>query len=267
MEAGSQRQWGCASVLLLIGAVLLLLNLNIVEIEGLSFLSIAIPALILLYGLRLLWRFIRHRGGFKLFFGLFFTAYGSLLILAIFKIVDFSYGDWWRLWPLLLIALAISIFTSRGKIHITSDVEALKNFTSKPHDQYEKSYGKTSKKIEVFSVGEVKYNSPNWSLESMRVHKAVGNYYFDLSKAYVPEGETVLYVTGWVGDVKMLIPEDLSISVEADVNVGEVRIFGNHTEGPKGNSQTYTSSDYENAHKKVLIKIDIRIGSIRIDRV
>ncbi|MEW9501660.1 cell wall-active antibiotics response protein LiaF [Jeotgalibacillus marinus] len=265
MDTGSSKQWGCASILLIIGAVLLLLNLGLIDLGGTSFVSLIIPILLLLFGLKRLFRFIRNRKS-GLFFGVFFTVYGGLLLLSYFLVVDFSYGDWWRLWPLLFIVMAISIFTPRGKVHVSYGPRKHYSHKKSAYVDDHVSY-KSNVNAKVFSIGDVKYNSDNWLLENMRVHKAIGDYYFDFSKAYVPEGETVLYVSGWIGDVKMLVPEELSVRVETSVKVGEIKIFDEKASGTAGNYLSYQSIDYDDAHKKVSIKIDLGIGDARITRV
>ena len=100
----------------------------------------------------------------------------------------------------------------------------------------------------------------------MSVWNVVGDYYFDFSKAYIPDKETCIQIKGVVADLKMLVPEDLPIKVSAKVKIGHLNILGNTSEG-KGNKLYYESENYNEASRKLNIVLDMKIGDVRIDRV
>ncbi|PPA72400.1 hypothetical protein C4B60_03215 [Jeotgalibacillus proteolyticus] len=260
MESGSSRQWGCASILLIFGILLLLLNLNILELGDQSFFSFVIPLILLFWGLSFLGRYVKNRRS-GLFRGSFLTIYGGLLTTSFLGYAEFAYDDWWRLWPLLLIVLAVSIFSPKRKIYFTYDSDKSKYDTVK-----ESNAGKIIR-TKGFTVGNVQYTDDNWALGDMRMHQGVGNYYIDLSKAYVPEGESIIHLSGWVGNIKMVIPEDLSVKINAAVTVGEINVFNNRPVNKAGNQLSFKSADYDDAYKKVSIKVSVNAGSVRITHV
>lgn len=198
--------------------------------------------------------------------GLFVGILGGLKILDQLQLVTFSYSDWWRLWPVFIIAIAFQGLFWKKKIRVNIA----------PHDNDEKTVIKnkiksqTKKKHKrnhhnVF-IGELKFKDPNWPLEPMSIHNGIGNYYFDLSKAYIPEGETPILIKGWMGELKMLVPEDVAVEIDVCVSVGEIRLFDRKS-SEVSPQYYYRSPDYEEANKRIRMSIAIKIGSVRIMRV
>ncbi len=110
----------------------------------------------------------------------------------------------------------------------------------------------------------MKFNGPNWPLESMDLFNLIGDYYFDFGKAYIPEGKTVIRINGKIGDVKMLIPEDVPVDIQIKVKIGDIRMFKNKVENQ---SLHYRSPDFDASTKKIYMEISLSIGSIRINHV
>jgi lia operon protein LiaF len=261
------KQWFFSAVLLMSGIVLLLINIGVISLEIKQIFVIFIPFLILIHGLKWMFTSIKWRRSIKFTFGLFLFIYGGLIILDIFQLVSFTYGDWWRLWPVSLIGFAFMVIWKKSQFKVTFSSD------DDPFDEEEKvqnerpAGGKTKVKVNRGNfIGDVTFNQPNWPLESMRLFNMIGNYYFDISKAYVPEGETPIYLKGWVGDVKMLIPEDIPVDINVEGSIGDIKIYGQKSADIKPNLY-YRSPGYDEAEKKLKIIIEFTIGSVRINKV
>ncbi|WLR53949.1 cell wall-active antibiotics response protein LiaF [Mesobacillus subterraneus] len=122
------------------------------------------------------------------------------------------------------------------------------------------------KRIRGVSVGKVTFKKQNWAVEPMDLYNMVGEYFIDFSKGFIPDKETPVRVRGWVGEVKMLIPEDVPVKINAVIGVGEVKMFDYDQEQVK-HVIAYKSDDYDDAVRKLNITIELKIGSVRIDRV
>ncbi|WP_421384083.1 cell wall-active antibiotics response protein LiaF [Bacillus salacetis] len=266
MKSSGGKQWFFAAILLMSGIVLLLINIGVISLEIKQIFVIFIPFLILIQGLKWMYTSIKWRRMIKFTFGLFLFIYGGLLILNFFDVVSFTYGDWWRLWPVSLIGFAFMVIWKKSQIRVTlsSDYpfDEEKAVQKETHEG-----GKTKVKINRgYIIGDVKFNQPNWPLESMRLYNMIGDYYFDISKAYIPEGETPIHIKGWIGDVKMLIPEDIPVDISVEGSIGDIKIFGQKSSDIKP-SLSYRSPGYEEAEKKLKIIIEFTIGSVRINKV
>jgi lia operon protein LiaF len=93
----------------------------------------------------------------------------------------------------------------------------------------------------------------------------IGDIRLDLSDQYLPNEETNYDLSGLIGDITVLVPHDLPVSVVAEVQVGDVRLFGNHADG-FGRQLTYKSPGYDEAVRKVSIDAHLWIGDIRVER-
>ncbi|AJD90664.1 hypothetical protein JMA_13470 [Jeotgalibacillus malaysiensis] len=269
MEGVNKKQWGCASFLLVFGLLLLMINLGLLQLKG-SASGLIIPIILLIIGIAQLIKFFSKRRG--ILSGLIFTVYGGLLTAAFFsEDIAFGYGDIWRLWPLLLIGFAISLITKRTSIHFSyGEPKVGGRKEVNPKETYREKSGGHEHKSHIkhaMSIGNEAFTSENWALENMKLNKSVGNYVFNLKKAYISEGETMLDVSVRIGNIKMTVPEELSVEITSNVAVGENVLFNDRTDGAQARTLRFRSDDYDTAPKKVKIILDVNVGSIRIDRI
>ncbi|MFB1081431.1 cell wall-active antibiotics response protein LiaF [Jeotgalibacillus sp. JSM ZJ347] len=269
MEGVNKKQWGCASFLLVVGLLLLMINLGLLQLEG-SAAGLILPVILCIIGIAQLIKFFTRSKG--ILSGLIFSVYGGLLTAAFFsEDISFGYGDIWRLWPLLLIGFAISLITKRSSIQFSYGESRMsgRKEVGQNRNRHEKTYGYEHKAQikHAMSIGNEAFTSENWALENMKLNKSVGNYVFNLKKAYISEGETMLDVSVRIGNIKMTVPEELSVEITSNVAVGENVLFDDRTDGAHARTLRYRSDDYDTAPKKVKIILDVNVGSVRIDRI
>ncbi len=125
-------------------------------------------------------------------------------------------------------------------------------------------------------LGEIRLGDTPWALEDSQYSLGIGELYVDLSKALIPDGTTYLDLSGWIGEIAIIVPEDLDIEVNASVRVGNVDLFGEEKEFSRhtkyrssrmGSKNTiyYKSDEYDQATKKVHINASVNIGEISIN--
>ncbi|MBW3110592.1 MULTISPECIES: cell wall-active antibiotics response protein LiaF [Bacillaceae] len=270
MRYKGRKQWFFSFLLMVIGLLLLLLNIGVISLEITQIFVNIIPILFILLGLK--WTvdsFLKKSFG-KLLFGLFSLALGALIILDAYDLVEFDYENWWKLWPIFIIAIAIHRVVRNKPIKVSISSEYPFDEIPEVHDEHqplgEKILQKKNKINRGFIVGDVRFAEPNWPLENMRLYNAIGDYYFDFSKAFIPEGETPISIKGWIGDVKMIIPENVPVEITLKVQVGDVKLFDQKSADIRSELY-YRSPEYEEASKKIKLSIDVKIGSIRITRI
>jgi lia operon protein LiaF len=252
----SMNQVALAVLLSGVGIILLLVNLGVISLEIKELFVVTYPFVLFVYGLV---EILKRQYGW----GSFILIFSSLLIMDRFGMLSFHFLDIWKLWPLLLIFFGISMLFRKSKIKViyqTDFPSAIQN------DDQPVSAHNSLKKIKGVSAGKVAFKKQNWAVEPMDLYNMVGDYYIDFSKGFIPERETPIKVRGWVGEVKMLIPEDVPVKVHAVVSVGEVKLFDYAPEQIK-HVIAYKSDDYDEAVRKLNITIELKIGSVRIDRV
>ncbi|NMH73632.1 cell wall-active antibiotics response protein [Bacillus sp. RO2] len=256
-----------AIIFVFIGIMLLLVNIGVISLEIKEYFVTFYPVLIVLFGLKLFIEtlFFQKRA---LFISLFLLAFGGLLLLDRVEYIEFQFHMFWKLWPLLIVYVGMKLFVNKRPVTIrfTKENDEFNDLfeTYDKSDEEVNWNGNSSKR--VITIGDMKMNKQNWAVEPLSVWNVVGDYYFDFSKAYIPDKETSIQIKGVVADLKMLVPEDLPIKVSAKVKIGHLNILGNSSEG-KGNKLYYESENYNEATRKLNIVLDMKIGDVRIDRV
>ncbi|RSD29289.1 cell wall-active antibiotics response protein LiaF [Mesobacillus subterraneus] len=253
MRNHSMNQIAMAVILSGLGIILLLVNLGIISLQLKELFVVTYPFILFIYGLA---EVIKR----QYWWGSFVMIFSGLLILDRLGIISFQFLDIWKLWPLLLVYLGFSILFQKKKVKVIYKTD-LPSAT-----QTEEIAGHSMKKIRGVSVGKVTFKKQNWAVEPMDLYNMVGDYFIDFSKAFIPERETPIKVRGWVGEVRMLIPEDIPVKINATVGVGEVKLFDYAPEQIR-HVMEYKSDDYDDAVRKLNITIELKIGSVRLDRV
>ncbi|WP_226038035.1 cell wall-active antibiotics response protein LiaF [Aquibacillus saliphilus] len=246
-----------AIIIILLGIALVLTNIGVVSLEFTEAWIYIYPFFFILLGVKWLWDGLRGRWGLGA--GSFIVIFGGLLLLDRFAIVDFTFWDIYKLWPLLFVYLGFSFFGTSNKREKKKKFQFI--FDSDDHHNSEKMYGKKS-----FAVGDHKFNTPNWKVEPMELWNAVGDYHIDFTKAFIPDKEIPITIQGWAGDIRILMPENVEFSLEAHVKAGDINVFGQTADGIN-RQVTYVTPDYNESTRKLIIYLKLQAGSIRVDKV
>ncbi|WAH37785.1 cell wall-active antibiotics response protein LiaF [Alicyclobacillus dauci] len=115
-------------------------------------------------------------------------------------------------------------------------------------------------------IGDLSIGRSPWVLRDMRLWNGIGDVRVNLATAHVEDGTYRLDVRGWIGDIRVLVPEDLPILVEADVSVGNVTIFGDAQTGT-GRSVQLEDEMYASAARRCHLILGLRIGDVEVVRV
>ena len=100
----------------------------------------------------------------------------------------------------------------------------------------------------------------------MDIWQGVGDYHFDFSRAFIPEKETLIKLSGWVGDIDILLPGDVAFKVDAEANVGDINVLGHKQDGINPYVH-YKSPDYDQAVRKLAFEFDFKVLDLKIEWV
>ena len=262
-------------IVLCIGLIFLLTNVGAISMNIGTVISTYWPLIIIYFGLRQVLRgliyFTRKlRDGKwrinKLFWGLFVLAIGTVVQGNNLDYFQISWGQFWSwTWPILIIYVGLSMLLNRGGDLIVVDL-------SGKYD--EDDYSVSKKKKRKFSanvkqkhlIGDVRLGNTPWQIEDLQAWVGIGDISLDLSTAMLKEGVNTIDLSGGIGDVKILVPEQLPVKVNVDVKLGEVKVFDNKQSGTS-RRVSYESENYATADKKVEIYIQLSIGDVKVKRV
>ena len=185
----------------------------------------------------------------ELFWGFLLVGLGVVLLLDKLDVMDF--GEFFStFWPLILIGIGLKLVLNRNS---GGSAESKKE-TLTLNEQNVK-YSK------VF--GDVKLQVNNQDFNGGSISVMIGEIDLDLAKSNIKEGEKILRLSGVIGEISVLLPKTLKVSVKANVTVGDIKILDTTDDGFLIN-RTFQSEGYETAKKKLYISVSQVIGDIEI---
>jgi lia operon protein LiaF len=257
-------------IFIALGTLFLLTNTGVIEMDLSTIIATYWPILIIFWGastfvkalLRSFSRRNRNSNSWastSLIWGLVLMAIGIIIQgnnLAYFEIGWSHIWNW--VWPLLIIYIGLKILFKRNLFTVSIDTEDPKSRANESKRIH------SSKRKQL--IGEINLGGSPWQLEDLFLWCGVGATKVDFTTAILTEGETVVDISGWVGDITVLVPQDMDINATIDVRVGEGTLFG-HNQGGSARFLSYKSEDYELARKKVLLLVSLGVGEVTVKRV
>jgi len=155
---------------------------------------------------------------------------GSLIILVGFiSLINalFHINLWDYFWPVVLICLG-ALLLLRPQI-VTAGTQ-----------------------VRFIPLGDIQ-RSGSWQVTPEEIWTFVGDIDLDLTKAEIPAGETKIRILGFVGDVSVLAPQGVGISLSSWAFVTDGRAFGNIFKTFFSPLQV-ASPGYETAERKVRLE-------------
>lgn len=115
--------------------------------------------------------------------------------------------------------------------------------------------------------GEQKTPEQVYEWNDINIQTGIGDSIVDLSYTVLPKGEVVILIRKFIGNIQVLVPYDLDISLSHSVIHGSTIIFSHHEEQTFNQTLNYTTENYERAEQKVKIITSILLGDIEVKRV
>lgn len=176
---------------------------------------------------------MRNKG--QLYLGGLLIFLGLLFVIDSLNWIDF--GD--IFWPLLFIGVGLLIIMRPRMVSPDTNVE-------------------------VRLIGDVR-RMGSWDVKDVEFWSFIGDVKLDMRQATVSTGETVLKMYGFIGDLKILIPEGVAVSVNNLGFITESRVLG-HRMGGFLTPIDWQSEDYASASKKLNIELVNFIGGVKVNR-
>ncbi len=201
-------------VVILVGVILLLNNMGLTEISIGYLFNTYWPLILVYWGATFLiggagknkptdvkshWSFGQILSGVLLIF------LGVILIGNNLNLLNIDLSSFWKLfWPVIIIFVGISLL--RGKVNRNTGNIA-------------------------FMSGIALGKNSSFPLKSESYIAVMGGIEINLTKADIPEGETVLDLTAVMGGIEITIPEDLPVICEGMVALGGIDFLGEEAGG------------------------------------
>lgn len=256
-------------MVILLGCYWLLDSLNMIS-PGIMSMPVGIlPYLFILLGMLLIIVPLVHRKRPGFFWGLFFLIYGGLILAGDWGKVSFQWQDFWKLWPYLIIYFGLTLLFE-GPGMMVNRKRKNKNKKRRVNvildDDEEKPFGEDRPGTSFKFIHDASYKEENWTVRPINERVKIVNYNFDFTKAFIPEETIPITLSGWVGDIKITIPDDVPFRVSVKATVGDVRIAGEEHSGILKNID-YQTINYDQTVRKIDFKFDFQVIDLTISQV
>lgn len=215
----------------------------------------------------------------KMWFGLALVVFGLMLLSNSTGIFFFSFGDLISaLWPLALIGLGFWLIVRRKQyqrrawIHVhTVDPDSFAGMAdtgkADPNQQAGSdeapSYSNTGNLKYSKMFGDMFISLAGREIRSVDISSFVGDTEIRLHEAKLSKGLNRMVLSGFIGDVRILVPANMPIYAQCSNFIGDINLMGHHTSG-FGNNLDFQSPNYADADAKLYIACNHFIGDVRL---
>ncbi|MDP4161933.1 MAG: cell wall-active antibiotics response protein LiaF [Bacillota bacterium] len=126
---------------------------------------------------------------------------------------------------------------------------------------------RTKPLLENILVGQQKTPSHAYEWNDINIQAGVGDTIIDFSNTFLPKGETIVFVRNFIGNVRILVPYDVEVSLHHSVMAGSTSIFG--LQETKLFNQVYhlQTPNYEQSGQKIKIFTSLIVGNLEVVRI
>ncbi|OEH93369.1 cell wall-active antibiotics response protein LiaF [Bacillus solimangrovi] len=112
-------------------------------------------------------------------------------------------------------------------------------------------------------------NTPEQPYEwnDINIHSGIGDTVIDLSNTVLPQGESVISIRQFVGNITILVPYEIEVSVYHSVIVGGTTIFSTQELNTFNQTLFYQTPLYREKEQKIKIITSMFIGNLEVKRV
>ncbi|RSK50676.1 cell wall-active antibiotics response protein [Bacillus canaveralius] len=115
--------------------------------------------------------------------------------------------------------------------------------------------------------GQQKTPERVYEWNDINIQAGFGDTVIDLSYTVLPPGETVVFIRNFIGNVQILVPYDLEVSIHHSVIAGSIKVF--NFQEPKAFNRTFLlqTPGYETQEQKIKIFTSLIVGDVEVKRV
>jgi lia operon protein LiaF len=101
----------------------------------------------------------------------------------------------------------------------------------------------------------------------VNIQTGVGDTVIDLSNTVLPKGVSIISIRNFIGNITVLVPYEMEVSVNHSVLYGSTTIFEYENMKEINQSLAYFTPQYNGAEQKIKIVTSLLIGDLEVKRV
>lgn len=102
-----------------------------------------------------------------------------------------------------------------------------------------------------------------YSWSDINFTKAMGNTIFDLGNTILPKEQNIILIRKGFGNTKILVPEEVAISLDVSILLGELKI-GKEEIGMKNETFKWQSERYDKSARKIKLVANVLAGEVEV---
>ncbi|MFX3618158.1 MAG: cell wall-active antibiotics response protein LiaF [Sporolactobacillus sp.] len=257
---------GAAIAFIFIGCYWLLESLHIISPGMMSLFDEYLPVLVLIFGICLILFPLFSRQHPHYFLGLLLLVYGGLLLAGQHHALDFHWQDFWKLWPFLIIYFGLSLLFGHAALSFSHGGHRHHNSHRHGRNIDRDTGADENRKERSDFIRDASYHEENWTAHPIHERVRIGDYNFDFTKAFIPDETIPIHLSGWVGNIKITLPDDLDFRVNLKAKVGDSKIVKDSQSGVLRNI-TYQTANYNESSRRIDFNFDFQVIDLRISKV
>ncbi|MGD6874466.1 cell wall-active antibiotics response protein LiaF [Sutcliffiella horikoshii] len=115
--------------------------------------------------------------------------------------------------------------------------------------------------------GRQKTPEQSYTWDDVNIQCGISDTEIDLSYTVLPKGEAIIYIRNVIGNIQILVPYELELSIVHSGMVGSIHILDKEEKSILNQTIHYQTENYKEATHKVKIVTSIFVGSIEVKRV
>jgi lia operon protein LiaF len=117
----------------------------------------------------------------------------------------------------------------------------------------------------LFGMQQTPSHVYEWA--DVNIQTGVGDTIIDLSNTVLPEGISVISIRNFIGNITVLIPYEMEVSVNHSTLYGSTTIFDYEDHKVLNHSLSYYTPHYRESNQKVKIVTSMLIGDLEVKRI
>ncbi|MBS4213628.1 MULTISPECIES: cell wall-active antibiotics response protein LiaF [Neobacillus] len=121
--------------------------------------------------------------------------------------------------------------------------------------------------FENIFLGQQKTPVGVYEWNDINIQAGIGDTIIDLSYTMLPKGETVIFIRNLIGNVQILVPYEVDVSVQHSCLVGSSVVLEHHERKMFNQVFQLKTPGYEEAEHKVKIFTSLIVGNLEVTRI
>lgn len=116
-------------------------------------------------------------------------------------------------------------------------------------------------------VGQQKTPLGVYEWDDVNIQTGIGDTVIDLSYTMLPKGEAVIFIRNIIGNIHILVPYEMEVSIHHSGVVGSAKVFGNDRDKIFNQVFHLKTPGYETSETKVKIVTSLVAGNLEVSRI